>query len=275
MQTLPHGLQPANGSGGCNGSLTNNSTSAPDACAGGTVTVTFTYTSTCSPLISTCTATFAVPASPAIVFHCANDTTVSSCQTQTQVNNEFNAWVATAFGSGGCNGNFSHSTATAPDACTGGTATVTFTYTSTCAPLTTTCTAHFTVTASPAVILHCANDTTVSSCQNQSQVNNEFNAWLATASGSGGCNGNFSHSTAIAPDACTGGTATVTFTYTSTCGTLTSTCTAHFTVIASPAVVFHCANDTTVSSCQTQTQVTNEFNAWLATANGLQQEVTM
>jgi hypothetical protein len=52
-------LATASASGGCNGVLSNNSTGAP-AC-GNTTMVTFTYTSTCEPFITTCTATFTAP----------------------------------------------------------------------------------------------------------------------------------------------------------------------------------------------------------------------
>ncbi len=55
-------LATATASGGCNGVLTNNNTGAPSAC-GGSTTVTFTYTSTCSPSTTTCQSVFTVPAS--------------------------------------------------------------------------------------------------------------------------------------------------------------------------------------------------------------------
>jgi len=49
-------------SNGCNPTVTNNATNAPDAATGGTVMVTFTATDECSPAL-TCTATFTVEAS--------------------------------------------------------------------------------------------------------------------------------------------------------------------------------------------------------------------
>jgi hypothetical protein len=52
-------LGTASGSGGCNGVLTNNSTGAPDK-SGGSKTVIFTYTSSCAPITTTCSATFTV-----------------------------------------------------------------------------------------------------------------------------------------------------------------------------------------------------------------------
>ena len=57
-----------------NGVLTNNNTGAPSAC-GGSTTVTFTYTSTCAPLTTTCQATVTVSGalltSPSLTISCA------------------------------------------------------------------------------------------------------------------------------------------------------------------------------------------------------------
>jgi uncharacterized repeat protein (TIGR01451 family) len=57
-------LATANANGGCNGLLSNNNSGAPDNCLGGTKTVTFTYTNSCSAP-RTCNASFTVtPAMP-------------------------------------------------------------------------------------------------------------------------------------------------------------------------------------------------------------------
>ena len=94
----------------------------------------------------------------------------------------------------------------------------------------------------------------------------QFAAWLATASASGGCNGNLSNNNQGAPSAC-GGSTTVTWTYTSSCAPLSTTCTATFTVPAPAPVVLTCPTDLTVAACQTQTAVDAQFTAWLATAS--------
>lgn len=257
-------LATASATGGCNGVLTNNNTGAPSAC-GGSTTVTFTYTSTCAPLTTTCQATFTVAASPTVVLTCPINTTAAVGQTQAAVNAQFATWLNSVSASGGCNGSLSNNNVGAPPA-TGGSTTVTFTYTNTCAPLITTCQATFAVSASPPVVLTCPTNTTAASCQTQAAVNTAFATWLATASGSGGCNGVLSNNNTGAPPAC-GGSTTVTFTYTSTCAPLTTTCQATFTVAAAPTVVLTCPINTTVASCQTQAVVNTQFNAWLATAS--------
>jgi len=257
-------LGSASASGGCNGVLTNNNTGAPPAC-GGSTTVTFTYTSTCAPLTTTCQATFTVPAAPTVILTCPTNTTAAACQTQAAINTAFATWLATATASGGCNGVLTNNNTGAPSAC-GGSTTVTFTYTSTCAPLTTTCQATFTVTAAPTVILTCPTNTTAAACQSQTTVDSLFGNWLATATASGGCNGVLTNNNTGAPSA-GGGSTTVTFTYTSTCAPTTTTCQATFTVAAAPPVVLTCPINTTVAACQTQAAVNAQFAAWLATAS--------
>lgn len=113
------------------------------------------------------------------------------------------------------------------------------------------------------VVLTCPVNTTVAAGQTQAAVNAQFAAWLATASASGGCNGVLTNNNTGAPDATNGGTATVVFTYTSTCAPLTTTCTATFTVSNGPTVILNCPTNTTAASCQTQTAVNSQFAAWL------------
>ena len=219
-------LASATASGGCNrGSVTNNGGSAPSAC-GGSKTVTFSVTSSCEG-VKTCSATFTVSNAPAVVLTCAQNTTVGSCQTQTQIDALYATWLATATASGGCGlGPVTNNGGSAPGAC-GGSKTVTFTVTSSCeSPKT--CSATFTVTNAPAVVLTCAENTTISANQSQTDVDAAFAAWLATASASGGCNTSLSNDNTGAPDAC-GGSKTVTFTATSSCEGA-KTCSATFTV---------------------------------------------
>ncbi len=257
-------LATATASGGCDGVLTNNNTGAPSAC-GGFTTVTFTYTSTCAPLITTCQATFSVPNAPGVVLNCPVNRIESACLTQDTINAHFNAWLATASASGGCNGSLTNNNTGAPSRC-GGSTTVTFTYTSSCAPTTTTCQATFTVTAPPTVILTCPVLRTEPACLTQDTINAHFAAWLATASASGGCNGVLTNNNLGAPPA-GGGSTTVTFTYTSSCAPTTTTCQATFTVTSASPVMLTCPTTTTAAACQTQAAVNTAFATWLATAS--------
>lgn len=83
-------------------------------------------------------------------------------------------------------------------------------------------------TPSP-VVLTCPTNTTEPSGQTQLAINSSFATWLSTVSGSGGCNGALSNNNVGAPPA-NGGSTTVTFTYTSDCAPLITTCNATFSV---------------------------------------------
>ncbi|MGB5024741.1 MAG: hypothetical protein WBO44_05285, partial [Saprospiraceae bacterium] len=254
-------LATASFTGGCNGVLTNSGGSAPDHC-GGTASVTFTVTSDCEAP-KTCVATFTVTNAPVVVLTCPTNATENACQSQTDINNKFNAWLGTASFSGGCNGILTNNAGAAPDHC-GGTASVTFTVTSDCeAPKT--CVATFTVTNAPVVELTCPTNATENACQSQTDINNKFNAWLGTASFSGGCNCVLTNNAGTAPNHC-GGTASVTFTVTSDCEA-PKTCVATFTVTNAPAVVLNCPANVTENACQSQTDINTKFNNWVATAN--------
>jgi hypothetical protein len=251
-------LASASASGGCNGVLTNNNTGAPSAC-GGSTTVTFTYTSSCAPLTTTCQATFTVAAPPTVLLTCPTNTTAAACQTQAAVNTAFATWLASASASGGCNGVLTNNNTGAPSAC-GGSTTVTFTYTSNCAP-TTTCQATFMVAAPPTVLLTCPIPTTASACLTQSQLDAAYNAWLASATASGGCGGTLTNNSASlggTPSICsaTAVTRTVTFTYTSSCVPTTTTCTSTFTVPAYPTFTPPANGSATVACIANATQPT-------------------
>jgi|GEM_PF-3961311 len=82
--------------GGCNGVLTNNSIGAPSSC-GGSVTVTFTYSSTCAPTTTTCSSTFTVltDAGPTIA-NCAVTRNIVGCNTSVISGPSFSATTASS-----------------------------------------------------------------------------------------------------------------------------------------------------------------------------------
>ncbi|MGB5025712.1 MAG: hypothetical protein WBO44_10195, partial [Saprospiraceae bacterium] len=247
-------------SGGCNPVYTNNNSGAPMAC-GGSKSVTFTVTSDCEPN-RTCVATFTVTNAPVVVLNCPSNVTENSCQTQTDINNKFNAWLATANFTGGCNGVLTNSGGTAPDRC-GGSRSVTFTVTSDCeAPKT--CVATFTVSDAPAVVLTCPSNRTEAACQSQTDIDTKYNNWIASATFTGGCNGVMTNNAPAPPNRCGGSTVAVTFTVTSDCEA-PKTCEAFFTVDPAPAVVLTCPNNVTEAACQSQSTINTKFNNWLAT----------
>ncbi len=219
-------LASATAGGGCNGLLTTSGSGNPSAC-GESRTVTFTYSGSCVPFSTTCSSVFTISPASSVVINCASNVIEAACQTQAIINSKYANWLATVTYSGGCNSGLSNNSTGAPLAC-GGSKTVTFTVTSTCEAAKT-CTASFTVNSPAVVVLNCPSNVVEAPCQGQAVINAKFNAWLATANASGGCNGSLSNNNTGAPDHCLGGTKTVTFTYTNSCGA-TQTCTASFTV---------------------------------------------
>ncbi|MFC0771618.1 hypothetical protein [Terrimonas alba] len=108
----------------------------------------------------------------------------------------------------------------------------------------------------------CPGDVTVSTGLTQQQINTAFADWLDDVTATGGCNVSITNNNTGAPPAC-GGTVSVTFTATNTCGNGAS-CTASFTVPSTENIQLSCPSNTTVNACQTQTEVNIAFANWLA-----------
>jgi len=134
-------------SGGCNGNLSNDAPATAPAACGGSVDVTWTYTSSCDAPHS-CTRNFTVTNAPQVTFTCGDDVTVPACSSQADVDAAYAAFLASTTASGGCGGNLSNDgPQTAPSKC-GGSVNVTWTYTTTCpSAILGSCTKTFTVTA--------------------------------------------------------------------------------------------------------------------------------
>ena len=217
----------ANFTGGCNGVLTNNAGAVPAFC-GGSATVTWNVTSACENV--TKSRTFTITAAPAVVVNYPANNTTSACDyvDQAAVNAVFNTWLTGFTATGGCDPQKSTEGATAPDKC-GGTATVHFIVTDKCYT-TSNVTRTFTITAAPAVVLNVPGNFTAPTCYgNQTVVDEAFDAWVASANVTGGCNANLTNNAGSAPSRC-GGNVTVTWNVTSSCENVTKSAT--FTIPA-------------------------------------------
>src|SRR2546430_11911566 len=149
--------------------------------------------------------------------------------------------------SGGCALALQSSSSGPGTLCTGGGVTVTFTATDLCQSPTATAT--FTVTRATPVVIAAPVATTVKACDyaNQAALDAAFQAWLATASVSGGCAPVLTNNATVAGTLCTGGGVTVTFTATDLCQSPTATAT--FTVAPPTPVVITAPVATTVKAC--------------------------
>ncbi|MFC0776435.1 hypothetical protein, partial [Terrimonas alba] len=260
-------LATASVTGGCDPVLTNNATGAGTLCTGGAVTVTFTATDLCEA--PTATATFTVTPATPVVITTPVATTVNACDyaDQAALDAAFQAWLATASVTGGCDPVLTNNATGAGTLCTGGAVTVTFTATDLCeAP---TATATFTVTPATPVVITTPVATTVNACDyaDQAALDAAFQAWLATASVTGGCDPVLTNNATGAGTLCTGGAVTVTFTATDLCEAPTATAT--FTVTPATPVVITTPVATTVNACDYADQAALDaaFQAWLATAS--------
>ncbi|MFN8349194.1 MAG: T9SS type A sorting domain-containing protein [Spirosomataceae bacterium] len=121
----------------------------------------------------------------------------------------------------------------------------------------------------PPVNLICPINAIAPACQTQATINIQFANWLASVSASGGCNGLMTNNSMGAPPAC-GGSTTVTFTYTSTCVPLSTTCQATFTVPTCSATPTISTNDPTAfcpGSSVTLTSDAVSGNQWYVNGN--------
>src|SRR2546430_932641 len=169
--------------------------------------------------------------------------------------------------SGGCAPVLTNNATGAGTLCTGGGETVTFTATDLCQSPTATAT--FTVTPATPVVITAPVATTVKACDyaNQAALDAAFQAWLATASVTGGCAPVLTNNATGAGTLCTGGGVTVTFTATDLCQSPTATAT--FTVTPATPVVITAPVATTVKACDYANQAALDaaFQAWLEIAS--------
>ncbi|MEL0457627.1 hypothetical protein WJN01_15430, partial [Flavobacteriaceae bacterium SZ-1-7] len=266
-------------SGGCAPILSNDSASVsvPLLCDGGTATVTWTITDLCETI--NVSADFILTAPTAVTYSDPADLDAQSCDfaDQAEVDTAFNNWVAaqsTAIAqAGGCSPVLSNDSASVsiPEFCTGGTATVTWTITDLCETIN--LSADFNLTAPSVVTYDTPVNLDTQSCDfaDQAAVDTAFNNWVAAQSTAiaqaGGCSPVLSNDSASVtiPELCTGGTATVTWTITDLCETITNI-TASFNLTAPTAVTYSDPADLDAQSCDfaDQAEVDTAFSNWVA-----------
>ncbi|MHC1776257.1 MAG: hypothetical protein AB9834_12700 [Lentimicrobium sp.] len=251
-------------SGGCTPTGSYGTPVAPTLCTGGTITVTYTYSDLCES--GTVQASFTINAPTALTVNTPANSTTSACtySDQDAVNAAFTSWLAGFSVSGGCTPTGSYGTPVAPTLCTGGTTTVTYTYSDLCESGTVQST--FTINAPTELTVNAPSNSTTSSClyADQAAVNAAFTTWLAGFSVSGGCTPTGSYGTPVAPTLCTGGTTTVTYTYSDLCES--GTVQASFTINAPTALTVNAPANSTTSACtySDQDAVNAAFTTWLA-----------
>jgi hypothetical protein len=260
-------------SGGCNGSLTNNAPANAASRCGGSVNVTWTYSSNCDD-DHVCTLSFTVTGDniPPAISPQASSATVQ-CNGSGNIS-DLNSWLNSRGGANATDNcgsvTWSNNFAGVSDGCGfTGTATVTFTATDGCGNASNTI-ASFTIvdTTNPTMATQASN--MIVECDGSGN-NSSLNAWLSNhggASASDICSGvTWSNNFTGLSDGCGAtGTASVIFTATDACGN-SSNSTASFTIVdtTNPAISTQAANQSVECNGSGNTV---ELFAWLANHGG-------
>ncbi len=240
---------------------------APSAC-GGSTSVTFTVTDECA-VPKTCTATFNVAAPPAVVVTQAVDAEANACDLvdQAAAQTAFDAWLATATVSGGCDPTSTPDVLTAPDYC-GGSVLVKWIIADYCFAGDS-YSATYTINPPAEVLITKAVDGGANACDlaDQAAAQAAFDLWLATASVSGGCEPTSVPDILTAPAYC-GGSVVVTWTIADHCFDGDSY-SATYTITPPAEVVITKAVDAGANACDLADQAAAQaaFDLWLATAS--------
>lgn len=204
-----------------------------------------------------------LPTGDTINIICPAVTSVTTCESQSEINSKFSIWKNSVSFTGGCNSSIISSNEAAPNRC-GGRVAVTFTATSDCNPWKT-CTSSFDVLSSSNIKLICPTKLVINNCRKQSDLDSIFNSWKNKVTFEGGCNGKLSNNATTPPNSC-GGITPVTFTVISDCESPKS-CTSTLSVEPAPPVVFICPPNQMELPCQSQIEIDSIFNLWKNSAS--------
>ena len=249
-------------SGGCGGSGSFSTTTAPLICTDNTVDVTYTFTDKCES--GSVTASFTLNSNNSLVINQPNNVNDPACfySSQADLNSVFADWLTGFYFVGGCSPAGSYGTPTAPALCAGGTTTVTYTVTDQCG-LPVTGTAIFTIIKPADLIIGKPISITEPACNypNQDALNTAFEAWLTGFSVTGGCDPVGTYGNQAAPDLCDGGSTTVVYNISDLC--MTTSTSAVFTVLEVTHLTVVQLDEHTEPSCQSQAAIDAAFVAWI------------
>jgi hypothetical protein len=138
------------------------------------------------------------------------------------------------------------------------TRTIIYTATAPCGA-TNTCSAQYTWTVTTPIGLSCSAGG-IGACHTQEEVDAAYNAWLGSATTSGGCGTSVSASGSGSPNRC-GGTATATWTATDACHT--ETCSNAFTVASENTLGTSGCGNSNQAACLSQATLNTNYTNWL------------
>ncbi|MCC6814810.1 MAG: T9SS type A sorting domain-containing protein [Saprospiraceae bacterium] len=244
--------------GGCNGTLSNNGSASPNAC-GGSVSVSFAVSSDCEP-IKSCTSSFSVDSSR-VQLICPDPVKIDSINDPNLIL-KFELMIPKVKFSGGCNHeiNYEIPNKFPQEGCND----IVFTVTSDCEP-DVKCVTSFIIGNVPPVVITCPVNVVEDSCQSQAAIDLKFKDWLNSASVSGGCATELSHTLLPAPNSC-GGSTTIMFIASST-SQKNDSCISTFKVKPSSFVTLTCPSNVIEPACQDSMDLYSRFELWKKTAS--------
>ena len=244
---------------------------APDLC-GGSVVVTYNYTSRCEE--GSVTRTFTITAPEEVAYGNPEDYEESMCEFEDQaaITSAFSKWLDEQIGTitptGGCQPvlNFDYDSNDIPAMCgEGGSITVVFTITDMCFT-TVELEAIFTITPAPEFVINKPANFNEDACNyaDQDAIDAAFETWLNDFEVTGGCSPVVTITKDDAPEYCVGGTVIVEYSVTDNC--YSGSVTASFTINAPATVDVTGPSNADVSSCDYANQAALDaaFAAWYA-----------
>lgn len=204
--------------GGCD--VTTNIDSIPplgDLLCDGQLTFTFIATNGGDVCFDTnsCTSTFTIGAADSLIVFCPGDTIVEGCSAA-EVQPLFDSWIAQFGYTGGCNATETDLSIYVPPATCGGSVVINYIVIDECGQ-TDSCVATFRVEA-PELTITVPNDTLLSACSSQAEIDLAFANWISKFGYYGGCNVLATDTSQFNPPDICGGDVVVNYSATDACG---------------------------------------------------------
>ena len=255
--------------GGCN--TTDNLGDLPALPAfvcGGAVSLDFTLSASDDCGQGSCSGTFTVAAADALVVSCPQDADVSlpACSTEGEIAAAYATWSSGFSVTGGCNttDNLGDLPALPAFVC-GGAVSLDFTLSASDDCGQGSCSGTFTVAAADALVVSCPAPVVLGSSLTEQQILDEYNAWVAGFSVTGGCNAtdNLGDIPALPSYDCGSGVdLSFTLSATDDCGG--DSCGSTFFVPGVTGLTVSCPTDPVLDSCATQGEIEAAYARYAA-----------
>ncbi|MGV6832097.1 MAG: T9SS type A sorting domain-containing protein, partial [bacterium] len=240
--------------------------SAPDACTGGEVMVTYSVTDKCDQ--GSAMAKFTVTAAPIVAVSCPTPVMLPADATAQDIQDAYDTWKAGFTVSGGCSDRTDNLAAIPdlPPFICGNSVNLSFQLTASDRCSDAMCSSSFMVEGAEVLEVTCPEDPNLDSCATADEILAAYNTWKAGFSNSGGINAmdNLADVPELPTYVCGAGV-DLAFDYvvTDACGT--ASCSASFTVSPAPALELEgsCPGDPELDGCSDQATIDAAWTSWI------------